>query len=110
MSSQRVNARDFAASGQHDHIATLQSGLHFHGIYVLREKPEIATVGGEQCFSFWIADLTGRMRCTIPTYKLAWHDSPEFQSQRLLIEAYAEGEGAYLVGRVKRMDPVEMDW
>lgn len=105
-----VNAKNFALSRQHDHLATLRSGLHFRGIYVVREKPILAVARGEECYSFWIEDLTGRMSCTIPIYKTAWHDTPDFRSQRLFVEAYAEGEGAHLVGRIKSMEPVTMVW
>ena len=107
---QAIVARDYAMSGQHDHLATLASGLHFQGIYTIRERPTVSEVEGELCYCFWIEDLTGRLVCTIPTWKTTWQESGTFKLQRLLLTGYAVGEGSRLVGRIKSMEPVEVVW
>jgi hypothetical protein len=107
---QTIVARKFALSGQHDHLATLASGLHFHGLYTLRQRPTVATVQGELCYSLWVEDLTGRLQCTIPVWKTAWQEDGNFKSQHLLIKAYAVGDGSRLVGRINSMEPVHVVW
>lgn len=107
---QTIVAREYALSGLHDHLATLVSGRHFQGVYSLRESPTVADIRGELCYGFWIEDLTGRLQCTIPVWKTAWKDDGSFKSQRLLIRAYAVGDGSFLVGRISSMEPVNVVW
>lgn len=104
------NAREYLSSRQQSWLVYLVSGLHFRGIYTLSARPTVTVARGEECYEFWVWDLTGRIRCTIPAYRTMWTDMPTFRPQRLWIEGYAEGEGSSLVGRVKAMEPVQMIW
>ena len=101
---------EYAASGRHHHIATLSPGASFQGLYLLTSPPAVVTRNNEEYYSFIVSDLTGSMPCLIPVSRVHWHQCPEFQSQRILIEGCAALIEDSLTALVRDLEPVKVIW
>jgi hypothetical protein len=100
----------YAASGLHHHIATLIPGVCFRGLYLITSPPTILTRGNEDFYSFIVSDLTGQIPCLIPLHSVRWQQSPEFQSQRVLIEGKTVLIEEDLIALVRDLEPVKVIW
>jgi len=100
----------YASSGQHHHIATLKPGVFFRGVYLITSPPAVLRQNNEEFYSFTVSDLTGQIPCLIPTYRVQWHQSAQFVSQRLAIEGCTVLIHEDLTGIIGALEPVKVIW
>jgi hypothetical protein len=100
----------YAASGHHHHIATLRPGASFRGVYLITSAPTVLTRDNEEYYSFIVTDLTGRMPCLVSVHRCHWQHSPEFQSQRVLIEGSTVMIDDDMTALVRDVEPVKIIW
>lgn len=105
-----INARAYVLSGKHPWLAVLSHGQHFAGLYTMSRPPRLTVARRMECLEFWVWDLSGQLRCTLPTHVLPHARESEFRPQRLYIDGYAESEGMDLVARIKQIEPVRVIW
>lgn len=103
-------AEIYATSGHHHHIATLQPGSYFQGIYLMCSPPTILAMDNEEYYYFKASDLTGMLQCMIPTHKVIWRETDSFKSQRLLILGKTISMENDVGAIVKTLQPVTMVW
>ncbi|MBX8557081.1 hypothetical protein K5D56_21690 [Pseudomonas cichorii] len=100
----------YSSSGHHHHIATLKPGDFFHGIYLITDHPTVVRQNDEEFYSFTASDLTGKIRCLIPTHRVHWTQSARFVSQRVAIEGRMTLINDDLSGMIRDLNPVNIIW
>ncbi|MGR0140753.1 hypothetical protein, partial [Pseudomonas sp. RSP] len=72
--------------------------------------PTVITRDNEDFYSFIVSDLTGHLPCLIPVHRVHWKQSPEFQTQRVLIEGNTVLVEEDLTALVRDLEPVKVIW
>ena len=104
------NADEYLATGRHHHVAILEAGHHFEGIYLIKEAPLPFLVDDQECLEFVASDLTGAIRCVITRQRAGWQQGEMFKAQRLHLQGRVMNDEHGVTAQISELVPVTMIW
>lgn len=104
------NADEYAESGRHHHIACLNPGQSFEGVYLVTTPPTSEIIEGEQRLVFTVSDFTGNITCSVDPLRAGWAPGADFSSQRLLLRGSVVIFKNDRLARLSDLQPVFMKW